>query len=86
VFALYSFYFDIGPWCADLLIFVYAILEQMGRTWMHGTLFTPEYIDGVNEFMSFINRKFSEDEKILCPCTRCHNQNYQHQPLWRSTY
>jgi hypothetical protein len=32
VFALYSLYFDLGPWCADLLIFVYAILEQMGRT------------------------------------------------------
>jgi hypothetical protein len=81
VFALYSFYFDLGPRCADLLIFVYAILEQVGRTWMHGTLFTVEYIDDVKEFMSFINGKFNEDEKILCPCTRCLNQNYEHQAI-----
>jgi hypothetical protein len=33
----------------------------------------------VKEFMSFINGKFSEDEKIPCPCTKCLNQNYQHQ-------
>jgi hypothetical protein len=57
------------------------MLEQMGRTWMHGTLFTHEYINGVKGFMSFINGKFSEDEKILCPCTRCPNQNYQHQAI-----
>jgi hypothetical protein len=32
-------------------------------------------------FMSFIHGKFGEDEEILCPCSRCLNQNYQHQAL-----
>ena len=31
--------------------------------------------------MSFIHGKFGEDEEILCPCSRCLNQKYQHQAL-----
>jgi hypothetical protein len=48
---------------------------------MHARLFTPGYIDGVTEFMSFIHEKFGEDEAILCPCSRCLNQKYQHQSV-----
>ena len=48
---------------------------------MHARLFSHEYINGVKEFMSFIHVKFGEDEEILCPCSRCLNQKYQHQAL-----
>jgi len=53
-----------------------AMDEQMDRTWVHRKLFSPEYIAGVKEFMSFVHRKFSENVEILCPCGRCLNQKY----------
>jgi len=53
--------------------------EQMDRTWVHRKLFSPEYIAGVKEFMSFVHRKFSENVEILCPCGRCLNQKYMNQ-------
>jgi hypothetical protein len=48
---------------------------------VHARLFSQDYINGVKEFMSFIHGKFGEDEEILCPCSRCLNQKYQHQAL-----
>jgi hypothetical protein len=48
---------------------------------MHDRLFSYEHIDGVKEFMNFIQGKFSEDEQILCPCGRCLNQKYHCQAL-----
>jgi hypothetical protein len=48
---------------------------------VHARLFSQDYINGVKEFMSFIHEKFGEDEEILCPCSRCLNQRYQHQTL-----
>ena len=54
---------------------------QMDRRWIHGTLFSREYIEGVKEFMNFIQDKFSEDEKILCPCRNCLNHKHQHQTV-----
>lgn len=53
----------------------------MDRRWIHGTLFSREYIEGVKEFMNFIQEKFSEDDKILCPCRKCFNHKYQHQTV-----
>ena len=53
----------------------------MDRSWVHGRLFSPEHIDGVRQFMSFIQEKFSENVEILCPCGRCLNQEYLCQPL-----
>lgn len=53
----------------------------MDRHWIHGTLFSREYIEGVREFMNFIQEKFSEDDKILCPCRKCLNHTYQHQTV-----
>jgi hypothetical protein len=53
----------------------------MDRSWVHARLFSPGYIDGVKEFMSFIHEKFGEDEAILCPCSRCLNQKYHHQSV-----
>lgn len=53
----------------------------MDRRWIHGTLFSREYIEGVKEFMNFIQEKFSEDDKILCPCRKCLNRKYQHQTV-----
>ncbi|XP_039776646.1 uncharacterized protein LOC120644152 isoform X1 [Panicum virgatum] len=53
----------------------------MDRSWVHSRLFSPEYVDGVKEFMSFIQGKFNENVEILCPCSRCLNQKYQRQAL-----
>lgn len=53
----------------------------MDRSWVHSRLFSPEYIDGVKEFMSFIQGKFNENVEILCPCSRCLNQKYQRQAV-----
>ena len=48
---------------------------------MYGRLLSPEYIDGVNQFMRFVQGKFSENAEILCPCSRCLNHKYLRQPL-----
>ena len=48
---------------------------------MHSKLFSPEHIDGVKEFMSFVREKFSDKVEILCPCGRCLNQKYQCQAI-----
>jgi len=53
----------------------------MDRSWVNGRLFSREYINGVKEFMGFIQGKFSEDDEILCPCSRCLNQKYLNQDL-----
>ncbi|XP_039855268.1 uncharacterized protein LOC120713350 [Panicum virgatum] len=53
----------------------------MDRPWVHSKLFSPEHIDGVKEFMSFIREKFSDKVEILCPCGRCLNQKYQCQAI-----
>ena len=53
----------------------------MDRSWVHGRLFSTEHIDGVRQFMSFIQGKFSESVEILCPCARCLNQKYLCQSL-----
>jgi hypothetical protein len=44
--------------------FFFAMLDQMDRSWVHGRLFSREHIDGVKEFMNFIQGKLSEDEQI----------------------
>ena len=59
------------------------MLDQMDRSWVHGTLFSTEHIDGVKQFMSFIEGKFSENVEISCPCGRCLNQKYLCQPVVR---
>lgn len=41
------------------------------ETW---ALFTPDYIVGVRTFMDLVRERFSEDDAILCPCSRCINQ------------
>jgi hypothetical protein len=59
----------------------FAMLDQMDRSWVHGRFFSREHIDGVKEFMNFIQGKFSEDEQILCPCGRWLNQKYLSQAI-----
>ena len=54
---------------------------HMDRRWIRGTLFSREYIEGVKEFMKFIQEKFSEDDKIHYPCRKCLNNNYLHQTV-----
>ena len=51
----------------------------MDRRWIHGALFTPQYICGVRSFMNFVRERFTEDEQILCPCSRCMNHQSLHQ-------
>jgi hypothetical protein len=53
-----------------LFMCFFSMLDQMDRSWVHGRFFSREHIDGVKEFMKFIQGKFSEDEQILCPCGR----------------
>jgi uncharacterized membrane protein len=52
-----------------LLIYVYVFFaffdDQMDRSWIHARLFSPEHIDGVKQFMSFIEEKFSENDLFL---------------------
>jgi hypothetical protein len=64
-----------------LFMCFFAMLDQIDRSWVHGRLFSREHINGVKEFMNFIEGKFSEDEQILCPCGRCLNQKYLSQAL-----
>jgi hypothetical protein len=53
---------------------------QMDRSWVHNTLFSTQYVNGIKEFIDFIKEKYAEDDQILCPCSRCLNQKYLHQP------
>ena len=48
---------------------------------MYGKLLSPEYVDGVIQFMRFVQGKFSENAEILCPCSRCLNHKYLRQSL-----
>nr|CAH67329.1 OSIGBa0102I15.9 [Oryza sativa] len=59
---------------------VVALVERKGAMDRSGCTvdyFPLEYLDGVTEFMSFIQGKFNENVEILCPCSRCLNQKYQ---------
>jgi hypothetical protein len=51
----------------------------MDRRWIHGALFTPDYIAGVSNFMDFVRERFGEEAAILCPCSRCLNQKSMSQ-------
>jgi hypothetical protein len=47
----------------------------MDRSWIYDSaLFSPEYLAGVKQFMEFVRGRYSEDEKIKCPCRKCLNQ------------
>jgi hypothetical protein len=75
---LYIFKFSFFPLNVHLFMCFcfFAMLDQMDRSWVHGRLFSYEHIDGVKEFMNFMQGKFSEDEQILCPCGRFLNQKH----------
>jgi hypothetical protein len=61
--------------CTLVHIFLFAMLDQMDRSWVHADCFPVNTLI-VLEFLNFIQGKFSEDEQILCPCGRCLNQKY----------
>ncbi|KAL6593302.1 hypothetical protein ACP70R_049055 [Stipagrostis hirtigluma subsp. patula] len=46
----------------------------MDRSWIRARPFTPEYINGVKEFMQFVRTQSDDNTEILCPCRRCLNQ------------
>jgi hypothetical protein len=52
----------------------------MDRRWIHGTLFTLEYISGVRNFMNFVEERFPMDAAILCPC----RQSLNHKSIAKS--
>ena len=54
--------------------------KQMDRRWIHGTQFTPEYMEGVRQFMEFAAQKLGKDVDIPCPCRRCLNLESWPQP------
>ena len=49
-------------------------MVQMDMSWINSGLFSRAHVDGVNEFMSFVSERFSDDEEILCPCRHCLNR------------
>ena len=63
--------------CRLIKLCISAMHVQMDRSWVHSTVFSTEYVNGVKEF---IKEKFGENDEILCLCTRCLNQKYLHQP------
>lgn len=57
-------------------------VDRMDRTWvLRGLHFTHEYMAGVDGFMNFVRDRFSENDKILCPCNMCLNLKYNPQNL-----
>jgi len=46
----------------------------MNRSWiLHGKKFTPEYMNGVTEFMEFARDNATDNRPMLCPCRDCLN-------------
>jgi hypothetical protein len=52
---------------------------QMDRSWINTRLFSKRYLAGVDEFMKFVEERFTETEEILCPCRKCLNQLYKNK-------
>ena len=51
----------------------------MDRCWIsHCTPFTPAYLNGIRQFVSFVRERNDNDSTVLCPCTKCLNQKRIH--------
>ena len=50
------------------------------RSWIFNSEpFSPAFLASVEEFMEHVRTRFSEDEKIKCPCQKCLNQREKTQ-------
>ncbi|KAF8409402.1 hypothetical protein HHK36_005478 [Tetracentron sinense] len=47
---------------------------SMDKSWMQKDRASPEYLNGVVEFLNFAFARTRYDDKILCPCTKCSNR------------
>jgi hypothetical protein len=48
----------------------------MDRCWITScTGFTTDHQKGVQDFLAFLQKRYVEDEEILCPCRRCLNNS-----------
>ena len=43
------------------------------KSWMKKSRISPEYYEGVNDFLKFSSRKTTKDGMISCPCVKCVN-------------
>ena len=55
-------------------IFLHGI-AQMDRSWMNESRISPEYEDGVEQFLQFASERGrpNEEGKYYCPCINCLN-------------
>jgi hypothetical protein len=51
--------------CTLVHVFFFAMLDQMDRSWVHDRLFFLEHIDGVKEFMNFIQGNTTKKYDLL---------------------
>ncbi|KAL5133183.1 Cationic peroxidase 1 [Glycine soja] len=53
--------------------------KQMDRSWMNESRISPEYEEGVEQFLQFASQRGqpNEDEKYYCPCINCLNGRRQ---------
>jgi hypothetical protein len=45
----------------------------MDKSWMKKSRISPEYYEGLNDFLKFSSRKTTKDGMISCPCVKCVN-------------
>lgn len=51
----------------------------MDKSWMQKSGASPEYLNGVTEFLNFAFDHTTNGDKILCPCTKCCNFYYKNR-------
>ena len=51
----------------------------MDKSWMHKSRSSPEYLNGVIEFLNFAFDHATNDDKIPCPCIKCCNKYYKNR-------
>ncbi|KAK9288364.1 hypothetical protein L1049_016817 [Liquidambar formosana] len=49
----------------------------MDKTWMHLNKLSPEYEQGIKDFMNFARGTVDRANRMRCPCCRCKNVYYR---------
>ncbi|KAK9267148.1 hypothetical protein L1049_009568 [Liquidambar formosana] len=49
----------------------------MNKTWMHLNKLSPEYEQGIKDFMNFARGTVDRGNRMRCPCCRCKNVYYR---------
>ena len=56
------------------VLFTFHVVHAMDHGWItHGTVLTPPYMAGMNQFMEFTLAHNNGAEDMLCPCKNCRN-------------